>query len=318
MIYLGVDIGGTSVKMGLVNEKGEIINKTSFKTAKDTNQLIEDINANMEELKKEAKIDFISGIGIGCPGAIDSKKGIVNMAYNLGWEDVHLKELLEKRTGLEVRLSNDANVAGLGETIYGKGQGHKNVIVITLGTGVGSAIIIDGKLYEGNESKGAEIGHTILVKNGRKCTCGRRGCAEAYLSATKFLREARHYAMHSDGLLSKEIVNGDIHLIKCEQVYKCADDGDEGAKKIVDKYIDYLGEFTLNLCNIFRPEMIIFGGGMSYSGNIFIDKLVDYCKVRNYGFENTPVVKLTTAKLKNDAGLIGGACLFLDTDKMEW
>lgn len=312
MVYLGVDIGGTNVKMGLV-EDGNILKKVSFKTSKDVTKLVEDIYKNMESLKAETGTDEVKGIGIGCPGAIDSKKGVVDIAYNLGWQDVHLKELLEARTGLEVKLSNDANVAGLGETIYGEGKGHKDVIVITLGTGVGGAIIIDGKLYEGNGSKGAELGHTLLVKNGRKCTCGRRGCAEAYVAASKFLKEARNYALkHTYSQLSKEIVDNDIHRIKCETVYRCADNGDLGARKIVETYIENLGEFVLDLCNAFRPEMIIIGGGMSYSGDRFIKKLITYCKDRQYGFAHTPEVELKLAKLKNDAGLIGGACLFLE------
>lgn len=310
MVYLGVDIGGTSVKMGLV-EDGEILKRTTFKTSKDAEQTIDKIVEAMEELKREANVSEIGGIGVGCPGAINSKKGTVDMAYNLGWENVPLKQMLEEKTNIETRISNDANVAGLGESIYGEGKDCKDVIVITLGTGVGGAIIIDGKLYEGNQGKGAELGHTMLIKNGRKCTCGRRGCAETYVSASRFLKEARSYALKSDSILSKKVVNNDKHSIKCEAVYESADNGDIGAKKIVDKYIENLGEFMMDICNIFRPEMIIIGGGMSYSGDRFLSKIVNYCKDRNYGFEHTPAVDIRLAKLKNDAGLIGGACLFI-------
>ena len=309
MVYLGVDIGGTNTKMGLV-EDGNIIARTVFKTSKDFEVLTDDIKNKLEELKKQGNVSTVGGIGIGCPGAIDSKNGVVDVAFNLGWKDVKLKEMLEKKTGLEVRLSNDANVAGLGETIYGNGKGFKNVIVITLGTGVGGAIIIDGKMYEGNQSKGAELGHILLRKNGRQCTCGRRGCAETYVAASRFLKEARSYASKSNGYLSKQIIDGDLHSIKCETVYNSAEK-DDGAKKIVEKYISDLGEFVMDLCNIFRPEVLIIGGGMSYSGEKFINRLDDYCKQRNYGFAHTPPVLLRLAKLQNDAGLIGGACLFM-------
>lgn len=311
MVYLGVDIGGTNVKMGLV-EDGNILKRVVFKTSKEVEKLVNDIYVNLNKLKKECQVEEVGGIGIGCPGIIDVKNGVVDIAYNLGWQDIHLKELLEEKTKLEVRLSNDANVAGFGETIYGEGRGYKNVIVLTLGTGVGGAIIIDGKLYEGNRGKGAELGHTLLVKNGRKCTCGRRGCAETYVAASRFLKDARHYALNSKGLLSQQVVDGDVHQIKCETVFNAADQGDLGAKAIVDKYIENLGEFVMDMCNIFRPEMVILGGGMSYSGETFISKLEDYCRERHFGFEFTPEVLLKTARLKNDAGLIGGACLFMN------
>lgn len=310
MVYLGVDIGGTNIKMGLV-ENGNILKRTSLKTPRDVEELTDKIVSVMNTLMEETNVKEVCGIGIGCPGAIDSKNGIVDIAYNLGWENVHLKDILAKKTNLPIKLSNDANVAGLGETKYGAGKGHDNVIVITLGTGVGGGIILNGKLFEGNQSKGAELGHTLLIKNGRKCTCGRRGCVETYVAASRFLKEARMYARKNpDSILNQEALKREDKSVKCETVYRASEMGDKGAKRIVDRYIENLGEFLLDLCNIFRPEMIILGGGMSYSGEIFTNKINEYCKQRDYGFKHTPEVKIVLAKLENDAGLIGGACLF--------
>lgn len=310
MIYLGVDIGGTDTKIGLV-ENGKIIDRMSIPTSKNFDFLTDDIANSLNLLMKNNNIEKIDGVGVGCPGAINSEKGIVDIAYNLGWKNVPLKEMLEKKISAPIKVSNDANVAGLGEAKYGAGKGKENIIVVTLGTGVGGAIILNGKLFEGNEGKGAELGHIVLRKDGRKCSCGRKGCVEAYCSAREFLNGAKILAQkYPESLLGKR-VNADMqNRPHCKTIYECADLGDEVAVEYVNEYISYLGEFVLDICNIFRPDMIIFGGGMSYSGDLLKNRVIDYCEVNNYGFENTPKVQIEIAKLQNDAGIIGGACLF--------
>ncbi len=309
MYCVGIDIGGMSVKVGVVDRDGNILRKGKVATdvAGGSHKIVADIAALVRELADPNDRDFV-GIGIGCPGAINSATGTVDRAYNLNWENVQLAELLARHINKPIKVSNDANVAALGETTFGVGRVYSDTIFLTLGTGVGGGIIIDNKLYEGNESKGAELGHMVLVVDGEPCTCGRKGCMEAYCSATALIRETKA-AMERDKKSLMWEYSKTLDDVNGKTAFECSKQGDKAANDVVDNYIKYLGEGMLNFANIFRPQAIILGGGVCAQGDYLINKLKAYCKMRNYGFLGTPRFDILAAQLGNDAGIIGAASL---------
>ena len=312
MYSIGVDIGGMSIKVGVVDRDGNILKRGKVVTDVEggEHKIINDIADLILTLIDPKDRDFV-GIGIGCPGAINSATGVVDRAFNLKWHKVALAEELARRINKRIKVSNDANVAALGETMYGVGRAYTDTIFLTLGTGVGGGIMLNGKLYEGNESKGAELGHMVLVVDGEQCSCGRRGCMEAYCSATALIRETKK-AMLADKKSSMwEFVGGDIEKVDGRVAFECSKSGDKSANAVVDYFVKYLGEGMLNFANIFRPQAIILGGGVCAQGDYLIYKLKDYCKDRNYGFANTPRFDILVAQLGNDAGIIGAAGLIL-------
>ncbi len=309
--YIGVDIGGTSFKIGLVREDGIIINKMSYlvkNSAKQEEMIIELANQILDFIKvNEITLDNIVGIGIGCPGSINSKLGVCDYSNNLKWYDLKIVEILKKYINLPIKITNDANAATLGEYKFGVGKNYQNVIMLTLGTGVGGGVIINGKLYEGNDGKGAELGHSVIKLNGRKCTCGRKGCIEAYASASALAKEARSIVTkhkESSLYLDKDHLTGRI-------IFEHANKGDKIANIIIDKYCYYLKEAILNYCNIFRPDLIILGGGLSAQKEVLLNHIVPCMEKEHYGFSNTPKVELKCAELGNDAGIIGAASLLM-------
>ncbi len=315
MYVFGVDIGGTGVKSGIVDEKGKIIAKSYILTDKghDYKVIVKDIAQQLKSLAKEAGIELseISGIGIGCPGAINSKKGTVDYANNLHWTDVPLVDELNKHIDIPAKVSNDANVAALGETIFGAGKKYSSTVLITLGTGVGGGVVIDNKLFEGNESKGTELGHTVIMRGGELCSCGRRGCLEAYASATALIRDTKVEMNKNKSSAMWDYVGGDIDKVDGKTAFECSKKGDYSAMKVVEAYIDYLGEGLCDFINIFRPEAIILGGGVCAQGEYLTEPLKQIIKTFSYGGDRSPSVDLVIASLGNDAGLIGAAALFL-------
>lgn len=309
--YIGVDIGGTTVKAGLVDDNGKILAKTVIETGKTPEEVIAGIGKQLIDMLADNSLTVkdIVGIGIGCPGAVTGKTGTVEYSNNLGWGRVELVKGLKAYVDTEYRISNDANVATLAEAMYGAAKGYNDVIMFTLGTGVGGGIVIDKKLYEGNESKGAELGHCLLVLGGEECTCGRKGCIEAYCSATALIRDTKR-AMLAD-LESKmwDYTNNDINNANGRTAFAMAKEGDASAIKVVDNYIAYLSESIMSYCNIFRPEAFVLGGGICGEGRFLTDKIKSYCEERFYGFRGTPKVEILTATLGNDAGIIGAAAL---------
>ena len=202
-------------------------------------------------------------------------------------------------------------MAALGEGIFGAAKGYENVVMFTLGTGVGGGIIIDKKLYEGNESKGAELGHAVLVLGGEECTCGRKGCIEAYCSASALIRDTKRAMLADTDSKMWEYANNDINNVNGRTAFAMARENDESALKVVNDYIMYLSESIMNYCNIFRPEAFVLGGGICGEGKFLIDRIVKYCEERHYGYQGTPAVKILTATLGNDAGIIGAAALLV-------
>ncbi|MCI2069307.1 MAG: ROK family protein [Bacilli bacterium] len=313
MEAIGIDIGGTSFKIGLVDGKGKLLDSFSYpvdhlKNQEDQiNELGEKINDFLQ--KKEIGKSEIIGIGIGCPGSIDSSTGFCDYSNNLKWSHLNVCGILARITSIKCRISNDANVACLGEVKFGVARKYKNVVMLTLGTGIGSGIVIDGKLYEGNQGKGAECGHEVIKMNGRKCTCGRRGCFEAYASATALIKDTKaKMRKHKDSLMW-DYVKQDIESVGGKTAFECAKKGDKAAIEVRDRYCFYLAEGILNICSIFRPECIILGGGVSNQKEYLLNNLVPLLEKANYGFGLGPKVEILIAELGNQAGMIGAASL---------
>ena len=309
-VNIGVDIGGMSIKAGLVDENGHILNQNTRKTIVNNDKLfLDSIHEQVSELVNYAKDHEmkVCGIGFGVPGMVNREKGMIDYACNLGLEHVSLKDALAD-LNLPIYLSNDANVACLAEQKFGAAKGRSDVVMLTLGTGVGGGVVIDNKLFEGVEGKGTELGHMVICVGGVECGCGRRGCFEAYASASALLRFTREEMEKSKDSMMWEF-SKTLDDINGLTSFECAKKGDEAANRVVDKYIMYLGEGVLNFCNIFRPEVIVLGGGISNQKEYLVNKLTKYCADRNFGFKNSTVVDIVIAELKNDAGIIGAAHL---------
>ena len=312
MVYsIGVDIGAMSIKIGVVNQLGQILYKTTFKTDKNHLLAIDGIAKNIKGLLNENNISItdVKGIGVGCPGAVNSKTGVIDFLPNLDWENIAITDLLKNHFKLPVKISNDANVATLGEAIYGCAKDFNSAIMFTLGTGVGGGIIIDKKLFEGELSRGAELGHITLFLDGKECTCGRKGCIEQYVSAKALIGQTK--VTMEQNLASKmwDYVGGDIDKVDGKTAFECSKIGDKTANEVVDTYVYYLGESILNMLNIFRPQAFILGGGISNAGDYLVDKVKAYCESKNYGYKKAPKTQILRATLGNDAGIIGASLL---------
>lgn len=311
MYTIGVDIGGMSIKVGLVNDDGVIVEQSRVKTEKTADLCIKNMVIQINELlsNNSLTIKDIDGIGIGCPGAVTSKTGVVDFLPNLGWNSVPLKDILSKSFDTKILISNDANVAALGEVIYGCAKNYDSAIMFTLGTGVGGGIIIDKKLYEGGWSRGAELGHVTLVLDGEPCSCGRRGCIETYVSATALMNQTKAEMLASPNSLMWKHVGGDIEKVGGDTAFACELLGDESAKKVVDTYVKYLSESIMGMLNIFRPQAFILGGGVSNQGENLTKRIKEYLEKFDYGYKFAPKTEILIAELKNDAGIIGASAL---------
>ena len=312
MIAIGIDIGGMSIKGAAVDSNGRVYEKFSmpFIKGEPGEETIRKLAETVKEyIAANGLENKIAGIGLGSPGTLDIKNGIVNYANNLGWGNLHVADIFHEILPYPVRLTNDANAASLGEAKFGAGKSYENIIMLTLGTGVGGGIIINGKLYEGNEGKGAELGHSVIVVDGEQCTCGRKGCLETYASATALIRETKKaMRLNRRSLMWK--VCPDIDLVGGKVPFEAAKQGDKIAIDVLDNYIKYLGEGILNFCNIFRPNVVVMSGGVANAGDYLFDRVNKYIKDRNYGYKMTPEVKVVPAELGYDSGKIGAAALF--------
>lgn len=310
---IGIDLGGTNIKVGVVDENHNLLGKKSVKTkaerpwqqvvedmAKVTMDLLEELNIRLEECQK---------LGIGSPGMIDHINGVVAFAGNFNWSDVPVLAEMRRYIELPMRLSNDANCAALGETLAGAGKGSRNVVLITLGTGVGGGVIVEGHLQEGGSAGGMELGHTLLVMDGEACTCGRLGCLEAYASANALARFARRAAEKDKSSHMWDLCRGNLANMNGAIPFKAAQKGDATAQKVVDDYIKFLGEGIINFINVWRPEKVLLGGGISNEGAPLTVPLNEYVKPRCFGGERGYVAPIEVAALGNDAGLIGAAAL---------
>ena len=309
-LQIGIDLGGTFIKGGIISDSGEMLVKGEIPTEVDKGeqQVAQNISNLCEMLIKDAKVlkEQIKGIGIGAPGMIDSKSGVVIFANNLGFNYTPLADLVKNKTSLPVKITNDANAAALGEATFGAGKKFSSSIFVTLGTGVGGGIVIDNKLFEGTKSAGAEIGHMVICAGGEPCTCGLKGCFEAYSSATALIRDTKRAMMANKDSLMWEV---GIDNVNGKTPFDYADK-DQSAKAVVDNYIKMLSLGLINLANIFRPEALIIGGGVSRQPGI--DKpLYELVNAQKYAGTKGPEVKVLIASLKNDAGTFGAAALWI-------
>ena len=311
--YIGIDLGGTFIKGGIVNDLGEIIisDKVPTECEKGDDGVANNIVSLASSLLQRTGLtpSDVEGIGIGCPGMIDSGSGNVIYSNNLGWVDFNICNSVSQKLGnIKVKAANDANVAALGETKFGCGKEYSNTVMLTLGTGVGGGIIINGKLFEGNRSAGAELGHAVIVAGGEQCTCGRRGCLETYASATALIRDTKRAMLANKDSKMWEI--GDIEKVNGKTPFDYYD-VDESAREVVDNYIEMLGAGITNIANMFRPEAVILGGGVCKQGDALIKPLGAVLDRDIYAGTKGPQVKVVTAMLENDAGIMGAAALWM-------
>ena len=310
--YIGIDLGGTFIKGGIVDDLGRIIVSSKVPTEKEKGDIsvVDNIAKLCDILLSEANMvkSDIVGIGLGVPGMIDTEKGTVVYANNLNWKDFKISKTLEAKFGLPVKIGNDANVAALGETLFGSGKNYKTTVMITLGTGVGGGIVIDGKLFEGNKSAGAELGHSVILAGGEPCTCGMRGCLEAYASATALIRDTKRKMLEDKSSKMWEI--GSIDAVTGKTAFDYADK-DASAKAVVDRYIEMLGIGIVNIANVFRPEAVILGGGVCAQGETLLNPLTEYVNKYIYAGTMGPKVEIIIATLENSAGLLGAAALWM-------
>ena len=314
-LAIGIDIGGTSIKGAAITSEGKVLEVFSLPVNKGDSQettinaLIGVINQYLKE--HQYNKDNVLGIGLGVPGCIDAVNGIVTYSNNLDWHELPISKMISDGTGLPVRITNDANAATLGEAKFGAGKKYKNLLMFTLGTGVGGGIIIDGKLYEGNMGKGAELGHAIVVMDGELCTCGRRGCFETYASATALIRETRKMMdAHPESKLwdaMKEVGKVDARV-----AFIAERNNDPFGHQVVENYVKYLSEGLMNYFNIFRPEAVVLSGGVANEGEYLLSRVRQYCEERYYGYQGTPKVDIITSLLGYDSGKIGAASLFFE------
>ena len=311
--YVGIDLGGTFIKGGIVDDLGNIVYQGKVPTESDggAERVAANIAALTDSLLSAVGLQAgdVVGIGMGVPGMIDSKAGNVIYSNNLGWEDFDIGNAVEKLTGLPVKIANDANVAALGEVKFGVAKAHDNAILLTLGTGVGGGIVVDGKLVEGNRSAGAELGHSVIVMGGEQCTCGRKGCLEAYASATALIRDTkRAMLLHPE---SKMWEIGSLDEVSGKTAFDYQE-VDAYAREVVDGYIRALACGIVNFANVFRPEVVILGGGVCAQGDNLVLPLQKILDEELFAGAKGPQVKIVVAQLGNSAGILGAAALWLD------
>lgn len=310
--YVGIDLGGTFIKGGIVDDLGNILaqdktpTESEFGAGRVATNIANLAKSLMEKLDLQA--DDIVGLGMGVPGMIDGKAGNVIYSNNLKWKDFKIGGEVSKLTGLQVKIANDANVAALGEAKFGAAKGLEDVIMLTLGTGVGGGIVAGGRLIEGNKSAGAELGHMVIVAGGEQCTCGRKGCLEAYASATALIRDTkRAMEAHKDSKMW-EIGSLDKVTGKTSFDYKGSD---PYAKAVVDNYIEHLGFGITNLANIFRPQVVLLGGGVCAQGKELTEPLQALLDKEIFAGDLGPRVEIRIAELENSAGILGAAALLM-------
>ena len=310
--YIGIDLGGTYIKGGIVDKNGNllILDKTPTEVEKGVMKICENIAELSALLIAKAKINKndIEGIGMGAPGMIDSKNGVIICSENLYFENFPIADEIEKLTGFKVKVANDANVATLGEVKFGAAKDKDNAIMLTLGTGVGGGMVCNGQLIEGNKGAGAELGHTVIAMNGEPCSCGRKGCAEAYASATALIRETKKAMMiHKDSQMWQI---GEINNVNGKTAFDFAKT-DPYAKEVVDSYIYALATTIVNFANVFRPEAVILGGGICAQGKDLTEPLQKTVNAELYGGDLGPLVPVVVASLGNSAGVLGAAALIM-------
>ncbi len=307
---VGVDLGGTSIKAGLVDKKGKIIKKVSVDSLADggVETVIRQIKHAINEVMN-GKSGKILGIGIGAPGSVKLKKGTVENPPNLpGWGKVHLGTILNKEFGCDVFVENDANAAAIGELIYGAGRNFKNFVMITLGTGVGGGIIIDRKIYRGEAGYAGELGHVTIDSMGRQCNCGAIGCIEAYIGNNYLIERVKKQLQEGSDSLLLNYINNDLNLITSKLICDAAIEGDDFSKSVVVDTGTKLGYSLASVVNVLDITTIIIGGGVAGFGKLLFDSAKSALKERVIASSRNSI-RILPAKLKNNAGIKGASAL---------
>ena len=306
----GVDIGGTTIKMGFFETTGELLEKWEIPTRTEDNgvNILPDIASEIDKKLGEKSIDKsdVEGVGVGVPGPVD-EDGTVFRCVNLGWGVFNVQIELNRLTELKVKVGNDANVAALGEMWQGGGKGYKNIVMVTLGTGVGGGVIINEKIVAGSDGAGGEIGHINMKENEKEaCGCGNHGCLEQYASATGIVRTTKKFLEeHPDA--ETEL---NAKTVTAKDIFDCAKNGDEVAEKMVDRTAKILGRGLSQIACVVNPQVFVIGGGMSKAGSVLIEKVQNY--YQQYAFHAARNTYFKVADLGNDAGIYGGVRMILD------
>ena len=312
MFYVGIDLGGMSIKAGLVDENGRILKKLTCPTGveRGAKAVVEDMARLTLDVVEQggAKLEDVKAIGIGLPGIQDPETGRVPFCTNLGWHDVPVIEWMHEIVDKPIYIQNDATVAGLAESVAGVSANVKNIVFLTLGTGVGGGIVLDGKVYSGSHGVGSELGHMITVAGGDLCTCGNRGCWERYSSASALIRMGREAAAQAPDCLIMQKAGGCVEKISAKTVMDSAKEGDPVALKVFDQYIYNICTGLVGIINFIDPEMIVLGGGVSLAGEFLLNAVREKLPTMVF-YKTMPYARIELATLGNDAGIIGAAML---------
>lgn len=308
MFYLGIDLGGTNIAVGLVDENGKIVHQDSTPTlaSRPGEEIVNDMCDLCEKVVKESghTMDEVASIGVGSPGTVDNGNGIIAYSNNIHMENFPMRELIQKRIDKPVNLENDANAAAYGEYIA-NGNGVNNYIFITLGTGVGGGIIINKKIYRGFNFAGAELGHITLMVDGEQCSCGKKGCWEAYASVTALIRQTKEaIEKNPESLMAELSEKGG--KVSGRTAFEAAKQGDKVAAEVVATYEKYIAEGLVSILNIFQPEKLVIGGGISREGDYLLNPVKELVYKDDYN-KHMPKTEIEIASLFNDAGIIGAA-----------
>ena len=312
MVYVGIDLGGTNIAVGVVSEAGSILAETGAKTLAD--RPYQAIVRDMAELVKRAvakarlTMDDVKAVGIGIPGVAFADTGVVYNCTNLGWVNVPLRAEMQQYIHKPIFIDNDANAAALAESVAGASAGCKSSILLTLGTGVGGGIVMDGKPWAGAHGRAGEMGHMILVPDGVPCTCGKSGCVERYCSGTALIREAKQACRNFPETSILQKAGGNIEKINAKLVIDAAKEGDASALRVFNTFARYLALTISSITWFFDPEMIVLGGGLSHAGQFLLDSILPLIPPRQM-FEKLPLPRVELAVLGNEAGVIGAAML---------
>ena len=313
MYRIGVDLGGTNIATGILDENNQIIGRGKVKTRapRPAPEIFDSIKESVELAIADAgiSIDDVKSIGIGTPGSVNKATGEIEFSNNLQFNNVPAKEMLEARLKKPVFLENDANCAALGEAVAGCGNGVKDFVAVTLGTGVGSGIIIDGKIIRGSNYCGGEMGHMVINVDGIQCNCGRKGCWEKYASATALVSQAVEAMQNNKTSLLWKTCDGDLNKVEGKTIFDALDLGDTTAKEVVDRYLYYVSIGIANIINALQPEIICVGGGISGQGEKILRPIRANITNERYSVHSNKQTIILPAQLGNDAGIIGAALL---------
>lgn len=314
MYHLGIDLGGTNIAAGVVDENYQIVGRGKKKTAcpRPAAEICDDMAAAAKMAVEDAGLTMadIATVGVGAPGSINPYTGMIATSNNLQFSNVPMGEMLKERLGFDIYMENDASAAAYGEFIAGAGVGTKDFIAITLGTGVGGGIIIDGKLFSGANLGGGELGHTVIVVDGAPCTCGRKGCWEAYASATGLINLTRQAMREHPDTVMWKLCEGDADKVNGRTAYDGMRAGDETACQVVDAYVKYVACGILNTVNTFQPDVLCIGGGISKEGDTLLNPIKEIVERERFTKNLEKQTELKIAKLGNDAGIIGAAYIY--------